>query len=88
MATVGSPSNGDGDVRWSLPGAQAMLWLRAIRANGDLTATEELVADLAPDPYGWHMPLAKTTGLRRRHPGESPRGFPGAGSAPGQEQES
>jgi hypothetical protein len=25
-------------ARWSLPGAQAMLWLRAIRANGDLTA--------------------------------------------------
>jgi hypothetical protein len=23
-------------ARWSLPGAQAMLWLRAIRANGDL----------------------------------------------------
>ena len=25
-------------ARWSLPGAQAMLWLRAIRANGDLPA--------------------------------------------------
>jgi hypothetical protein len=24
-------------ARWGLPGAQAMLWLRAIRANGDLT---------------------------------------------------
>jgi hypothetical protein len=25
-------------ARWSLPGAQAMLWLRALRANGDLNA--------------------------------------------------
>jgi hypothetical protein len=25
-------------ARWSLPGAQAILWLRAIRANGDLPA--------------------------------------------------
>ncbi len=25
-------------TRWSLPGAQAMLWLRAIRANGDPAA--------------------------------------------------
>ena len=25
-------------ARWGLPGAQAMLWLRALRANGDLTA--------------------------------------------------
>ena len=25
-------------ARWGLPGAQAMLWLRAIRANGDLAA--------------------------------------------------
>jgi hypothetical protein len=23
-------------ARWDLPGAQAMLWLRALRANGDL----------------------------------------------------
>jgi hypothetical protein len=23
-------------ARWSLPGAQAMLWLRALRGNGDL----------------------------------------------------
>ena len=23
-------------ARWGLPGAQAMLWLRAIRGNGDL----------------------------------------------------
>ena len=68
--------------------APASACLRAkqwFRLNSPL---EELVADLAPDPYGWHMPLAKTTGLRRRHLGESHRGFPGAGSAPGKEQES
>ena len=31
-------------ARWSLPGAQAMLWMRAIAASGDL------------DPYwNWHI---------------------------------
>jgi len=30
-------------ARWSLPGAQAMLWLRALRANGDL-----------PSYWAWH----------------------------------
>ena len=28
-------------ARWGLPGAQAILWLRAIRANGDLPAPAE-----------------------------------------------
>ena len=31
-------------ARWGLPGAQAMLWLRALRANGDLT-----------DYWNWHI---------------------------------
>ena len=31
-------------ARWGLPGAQAMLWLRAIRANGDL-----------PAYWAWHI---------------------------------
>ena len=31
-------------ARWGLPGAQAMLWLRAIRANGDLN-----------DYWNWHI---------------------------------
>ena len=30
-------SSGD-RARWSLPGAEAILWRRAIRANGDLDA--------------------------------------------------
>jgi len=61
---------------------------RAKQWFGLNSPVEELVADLAPDPYGWHMPLAKTTGLRCRQLEESHRGFPGAGSAPGKEQES
>jgi hypothetical protein len=49
---------------------------------------EKRVADLARDPYGWHMPLAKTTGLRCRYPGDSHRGLPGVGPAPDEEQQS